>query len=207
MADSSTGGFLLPEGSPYSIPLEDAALDAFLQSLIAGITGFSTDYVRPRWQQTPPVQPPITQDWIAVGVQSQKVEAGLPVVIHRQTTTQGVSADVVQRHETVEILCSVYGPNCGNNASLIRDSFYIAQNRETLLLAGMGLKDVSKDILNVPYLRNDQWYPRKDVTVYLVRAVTRVYPILDLLSSSGTITTTKTSVTATWATANEKHGE
>ena len=201
MTDSSTGGYLVPEGSPFPIPLQDAALDSFMKTFVAGVTGMNSDFVRPRWQPTPPPQPPITQDWVAIGVQNQQADTNA-VVVHRQTTTEGVSADVVQRHERFELLCSLYGPNAGENTSRLREGVYLAQNREALQLAGMGLIKVG-EILNLSTLINAQWYRRLDVIVYIARNVTRVYPVLDLLSSSGTIYS-DLSGAQNWSTANVK---
>ena len=201
MTDSSTGGPILPVGSPFPIPLEDAALDSFLKTLVVGITGMDPNYVRPRWQPVAPPQPPITQDWVAVGVQNQQADTNA-VVVHRQTTTAGVSADVVQRHERFEMLCSFYGPGAGENTARLREGLYVAQNRESLQLAGMGLIKVG-EILNLSPLENTQRYRRLDMIVYIARNVTRVYPVLDLLSSSGTINS-NLSQAQNWSTANVK---
>src|SRR4051812_9766277 len=53
--DSSTGGYLSPVVA--SSALQDAALDALLQQMVAGITGLPGNMVRPRWQPVTPKQP------------------------------------------------------------------------------------------------------------------------------------------------------
>ncbi len=62
---SATGGFLVPTSAA---PDEDTALEDFIHDFIAGVTGIAADMVRPRWQPTPPRQPPVGANWCAFGV-------------------------------------------------------------------------------------------------------------------------------------------
>lgn len=184
VTDSSTGGPLLPLPAPAPQPLEDAALDAFLQALVAGITGLPGPMVRPRWQPEPPDYP--TGNWCAVGVSDMGHEAGYAAVIHDGAANGGKGQDDLQEHETMDVLCSFYGPNARTYARLLRSGLMIGQNREPLFLARMGLVQVS-DLRAVPSLRKQQWRYRMDVNVLIRRAINLDYAVLNLLASTGTL--------------------
>jgi hypothetical protein len=185
--DSSTGGFLAPLPSPAPTPLEDAALQNFLQSIVVGITGLTGAMVFPRWQETPPNIPPINTAWASIGVQNRKAET-FAFEFHDGTLNSGNGLDTLIRHEEAEILCGFYGPTADTNASLLRDGLQVAQNREALQLAGMSLIECG-DLLTVPSLVNSQWYYRVDLPFRVRRAIVREYPILNLLSSQITVKT------------------
>lgn len=203
--DSSTGGYLLPQGTPYPTPLEDVALDSFLQSVIAGVTGLPGNMVRPRWQPNPPTQPDISTDWIAMGIQDRVADT-FAVVGHEtprldevgrvlddtNSNTSGTvdepDNDILFRNERLEVLCSVYGPNAGRTASNIREGLQIAQNREQLRLKFMAFVETG-DTLPAPVLVNTQWYNRLDMTVIFRRLVITTYSILNIRSAEGVIET------------------
>lgn len=182
MSDSSTGGPLLPVEPP--VPLEDDDLEEFLQGIIAAIAGIDGQWVRPRWQPEPPNIPPDGQDWAAIGITSSEPDA-MPAVIHH---SEGEGHDELQRHEELQVLASFYGPHANAYGSRLRDGFYIAQNREALFLAGMGLVNVGA-ALTVPVLLKQKWLVRVDVPVVIRRAVQRNYAVLNLRTANGTLIT------------------
>lgn len=170
--DSSTGGPLLPkDGSPE--PLEDDALDDFIQAFVVGIVGMDGQWVRPRWQPEPPNLPPKTQDWAAVGV-VQRTGDTYAVEEHADD-----HLSYVIRHETLDISVSFYGPRCQALAALLRDGLGLAQNREPLFLAGMGLVSVGELERN-PELVKNTWLPRVDLPFAIRRIIVRSYDIRDL---------------------------
>ncbi|GHE70024.1 bacteriophage protein [Camelimonas fluminis] len=177
---SSTGGYLTPEAIPS--PLEDDGLDDFLQAMVAGITGLPGKMVRPRWQPIPPKQPTPETDWSAIGITTRTPDDNA-VVIHRP---DGEGADALQRHEEFDALASFYGPNCQQYAGRLRDGLSIAQNREPMQRLGMGLVNVGNIVL-LPELLNQRWLRRADLTVRIRRQIDRTYPVLNILSSGGTI--------------------
>jgi hypothetical protein len=179
---SATGGYLSPGATPA--PKEGQELDRFLQQVVVGITGMPGDMVRQRWQAEPPNHPKAEDTWAAVGIMRQ-VPDTYGVVEHDPA---GQGGDTLTRHETLELLCSFYGPDCQAKAARLADGLLIAQNREVLFRAGMGLVGVSP-ILTVPSLVNERWIKRLDVTVTIRREVRRSYPVLNIVSAGGTILT------------------
>ena len=199
--DSSTGGFIAPSASPVQGPalLEDAALDKFLQNMVVGITGLSGLLVFPRWQVIPPNLPTITTNWAAIGIQDIDAEefayeahdpvappSPFPPYPTPPVTPPANGYNVMIRHEVLTILCSFYGPMARTNAALLRDGLQVAQNREALQLAGMGLFSTGKTTA-VPSIVNTQWYYRVDLPVVIRREIVRNYPILNILSAEITV--------------------
>ena len=182
--NSSTGGYLVENPAPAPLPMEGQDLSRFLQQLVVGITGLDGTFVRPRWQPTPPAQPDVSTDWCAIGIVLRTPDDN-PVLWHDST---GNGQDMLMRHEELEILASFYGPNCQDFASQLRDGVYLGQNRENLLINDMGLVGVG-EIQAVPELINQQWVNRCDVKVTIRRQIRRTYPVLNLLTASGTIET------------------
>lgn len=180
--DSSTGGYLAPSASPA--PIEGQTLNRFLQQIVVGITGLDPTLVRPRWQPEPPNMPAIDATWVAIGITNRKADTFAAII--RDPTGDG--ADTVQRHEEFDLLCSFYGPSADDTASLLREGLSIAQNREPLGLADMGLVGVS-DTITAPSLVNDRWQYRLDMTVTIRRQIRRTYPVLNVLSAGITVTT------------------
>ncbi|HEX7826978.1 MAG TPA: hypothetical protein VF477_18900 [Mycobacterium sp.] len=184
MTDSSTGGYLLPNNPPAA-PIEDAALDEFMGDIIAGCTGLDRDkFVRPRWQLDVPNAPARNVNWVAFGVMRRRADTF--AVEQHDPTDQGT--DVMIRHEELDLLASFYGPNCQAYGTLLRDGLSIAQNREPLFLAGMGVISVG-DVTRAPEMLKSAWYGRADLPYSIRREVRRVYPVLNLLSAAGTVFT------------------
>lgn len=178
---SATGGYLQPLAAGPA-PLEDAALDNFLQALVVGITGLDGTLVRQRWQVNPPNQPAIDVDWCAIGVVDR--DADINAAVLHQGAADG--NDLLVRTEWLDILASFYGPHADTLATVLRDGFYIAQNREAMFTAGFGLTRVHQ-LQAAPTLTNERWLYRMDVPFRVTRIVEREYGILNLVEADGTI--------------------
>lgn len=176
---SASGGYLLPSSSP---PPADAAMDDVLTALVSGITGLLPSLVRPRWQATPPKRPERTTDWCAVGVTRSTPDANA----YTQHHPDGNGYDETQRHETLEVTASFYGPGAYGNAGLLRDGLAVAQNREALFLAGFGFVE-SLPAVNAPDYLNETWISRVDQPIILRHQIGRTYPVQNLLSAVGEI--------------------
>jgi hypothetical protein len=180
--DSSTGGYLTPATSPA--PLEGQALNRFLQQVWVGITGLDGTLIRPRWQPEPPAIPAFGTDWMAFGITRRKGDT-FTSTIHDPT---GNGNDSVYRQEVLDILCTFYGPDADNYASLLREGLFVSQNREVLQLNNFGLVEVGEAIA-VPELIKERWTYRVDMKVTLRRSILRTYPVLNILSAEGTVDT------------------
>jgi hypothetical protein len=178
---SATGGYLAPSSTP---PTEDIAFERFMQAVIVGITGIVATKVRPRWAETPLPIPEIGVDWSAFGIIGVEADE-FPFVLHKSA---GQGTDEMQRHETIELMVSFYGPNSQASATLFRDGLYIPQNREELWRAQVALLEVRR-LVSVPDLMNNKWRRRYDTPLRLRRCITRVYPVLNLLSAQGSVNT------------------
>ncbi len=200
MNDSSTGGPMLPEPPPAPGPLEDGTLDQFIQQLVVVVTGLDGSLVRPRWQEEPPDIPAEHTDWCAIGITNRATEAGYPVLSHHPELE---GFDEFQRHESLSILASFYGPGAGMNAGLLRDGLFLSQHREILFLAGMGLVNTG-DLVTLPALLKQRWLRRVDLPLVIRRAVQRYYPIRNLLSAAGTVLSDEGARSATFNTLEEK---
>lgn len=175
---SATGGYLTQTSSS----IDGQALRRFLQSVIVGVTGLNAALVRPMWQQNPPPIPSIDVDWCGFAIMTQRPEKG---AFHEQLDAGGAT---LLRHEELDLLCAFYGPNCLVNAGLLRDGLeLIAQNREQLFLAGMGVNGFS-DITHAPELVNDRFFDRADITMTIQREIRRSYDILHFVGASGNVT-------------------
>jgi hypothetical protein len=179
--NSSTGGYLVPDNA-IPAPLEDDALDDFLHDVLAGITGLTADLVRPRWQPNVPDLPSRATNWCAFGIMSRSADT-FDASNHDGT---GDGADVLQRHEMLNIVTSFYGPNCQAYGALLRDGLGVAQNREQLFLVGMGLVSVG-DLTKAPELIKNVWLQRADLPLTIRREIRREYPVLNLLSAQATL--------------------
>lgn len=178
MNTSATGGYLLPTEIPLPGGL---TLDQFIQQAISGITGIAPAFVRPRYQQEPPIQPDIGKDWVAIGITVTPVDGN-------SYQKQDDTSALLSRWETLEVLCSFYGPNSLLNATILRDGFQISQNRDVLKSGNINFTD-SSDIQRAPNLTNQRWFDRQDITINLLREVQRTYAILPLVSAEGIINT------------------
>lgn len=180
--DSSTGGFLAPAAAP--LPLQDAALENFISALLIGLTGFDQSLVRPAWQPEPPTTPTIGDDWVAHQIIDSEPDVNA-VELHEAT---GDGDSLLIRHEEITWRISSIGPNAWATAGLIRDGLQIAQNREALVAAGYGLVECGRAI-PAPTLVKDRFRYRVDFSLVIRREIQRQYPVLQLLSEVGTLST------------------
>lgn len=157
-------------------------LTQFIQTVFVGITGLTGTLVRPKWQVEPPKQPDLTVNWMAMGIDVAVPDANAYLGV------DNTDANVTQRHETLEIGCSIYGPEALEIYGLIRDGFQIPANLAALASANMGIVEVGPG-RRIPDFVNERWIGRVTTSVFLRREIQRVYPILTLLSASGTIHT------------------
>lgn len=184
---SNAVGYLLPNDAPA--PLEDDAFENFLHDLFAGITGMANELVRPRWQPEPPNQPARELNWLAFGIMD--IDADTYAVTEHDPATIGPNppgSDSLQRHETVEVLISSYGPNSMKNLAVLRDGLQIEQNRAVLTANGMGLTNTGR-INPAPSLVKEKWLKRFDMLMVFRRQVRRVYSVYNLASAVGTLNT------------------
>ena len=175
--NSSTGGYLPPQAP---LPLNDVDLQHFFHDVIAGITGLENTVVIPAWQKNPPPIPSIDTDWCAFSFTRQSAD-NEPAQVQISD-----SLSEMRTNEIINLLCTFYGPNAQSFSAALRDGIYMSQNREPMLLAGMGLMGV-EDIQHIPELRNDRYYQRYDLTINVRREMRRQFPILSFLEAQGTI--------------------
>lgn len=179
--DSSTGGYLSPVSSR---PVEDDAFEDFVGNVVAGVTGLARGMVRPRWQSKPPPHPDITTNWCAIGITTIVSDYGTVKIHH----SEGQGSDEQQRHDTVDLLASFYGPGAYSLASRLRDGLMVAQNREAMRAAGVNLLEATR-MRTASDLLNERFIRRVDLEIRLRRAFVRTYPILNLLSAVGSFET------------------
>lgn len=176
--NSSTGGYLLPTNqSPYP---DGLTFKQFLQQIFVGLSNLPGSMVRPSWQPNPPEQPDLTVNWMAFGVNSIDPDANAFTGFNSQ------NVNTTQRHESLEVKCSFYGPDCEEISSQVRDGFQITQNIEALTLANMGFTGTNK-AMHVPDFVNERWIDRFEMLVFLKREIIRTYPILNFISVSGNL--------------------
>jgi hypothetical protein len=183
---SATGGYLAPQ--PGVAPLEGQPLLDFLQRWLSQISGVPGNMVRPRWQAEPPNIPNSGIVWLSFGIMRRPADQ-FPWIQHR-ADADGV--DELSRHETMELLVSIYDTGSGGHADLtaevLRDGMTVAQNLEPLLAQHMALLDVG-DVQAVPALLNNRWQYRIDLPFRIRRTITRDYPVENVLEADGTTVT------------------
>lgn len=169
--------YVRPDGEPD--PLEGAALIDFLQAWVVGVTGMRGDMVRPRWQPEPPNIPDSGDTWAAIGITTRPSD-NFPYV--------GFQGDryVMQRHETITMLCSFYDLGDTGNAdrlcAVLRDGAIIQHNRAALVLADMNLVNTGEPIA-VPLLLKMRWQYRVDMPVVIRREIKRAYAVDFLIAA------------------------
>jgi hypothetical protein len=190
---SASGGYLVPS---TTAPADDDALEDTLHDALAGITGLAAASVRPKWQQRPATRPEASTDWAAFAVTISEADWSSSIV----HDPAGDGNDVETRYTTLDLLVTFYGPNAGGNAEKLRDGISIPQNMEALAAQGLEILDTGP-IITAPEFINTVWIRRKDVTLRLRRAVSRTYPVRNLLSAGGELTT-DVGNTNVWSTEN-----
>lgn len=187
---SATGGYLAPAVNPA--PLEGALLNAFIGDVIVGITALPGQMVRPAGGAQPemPNEPDYGTNWCAFRI-SRRVNDWNAFINHDPGATLQDGSDLLYTHQNIDILCSFYSDtqdNADQCAELLALGLQIPQNREQLQLADWGLIECT-EALPVPSLAKERWLYRSDTTMRFRRGMTRVYPVLNLLSAQVTIIT------------------
>lgn len=156
------------------------SLTQFIQTVFVGVSGLPGPLVRPKWQVEPPKQESLTTNWMAIGIDAAIPDANgfLGADSHGIVNSQ--------RHETLEIGLSIYGPDALDTYGLLRDGFQIPENREALRSANMGFVEITA-ARKVPELVHQRFIDRVVGSVFLRREIQRVYPIVTLISATGTI--------------------
>lgn len=186
MANSSaTGGFLSPSSPP---PPEDNELDALLQATVAGITGLPGHLVRPRWQPKAPVQPEADIDWASIGIVDEEPEFNI-YQAHDGEANDGLGQTVTYDNDILTVLTSFYGPRARGYAKRFRTGMMIAQNREVLFHAGIGLVEIPGKSIPLPDLVNTKMVHRIDISMRLCRQTALVWPILNTIGLKGSLIT------------------
>jgi len=149
-------------------------LNQFIQTVLVGVSAFDGTLVRPNWQIAPPKNPDLPVNWIAFGIVDSAPDA------NGYLDADADGATIYQRHETLEVACSIYGPDAMETYGLIRDGFQIPNNREALSAANMGFVEVTKG-MHVPDLINERFINRVVTSIFLRRQIQRTYPIVTIL--------------------------
>lgn len=176
--DSSTGGYLVASSPP---PLSDQNLNRVLHDLIAGITSYPNELVRPSWYKNPQPTPSSDTDWVSYGITNIIPDSN----IFEQISDDGLSENFI-RHEQFDVDCIFYGDNAQLFASALRDGLALSQNNEVLYQLGMAFIG-SNNMIHTPELINDIFYNRVDYSFTIRREVKRTYPILSFLAAYGQI--------------------
>lgn len=182
---SATGGYLAPAASPA--PAEGVALWDFVHDIIAGVTGMDATLVRPAWQPEPPNLPDYGTTWCAFRI-GRRV-ADFNAFIEHDGDDPG--SDELQRHENLEVQTMFYSStpdDADEMAAVLREGLQIPQNLAALQLAQWGLIETG-DTNPAPTLTKDRWLYRIDMPIRFRRLITRVYPVLNLLSARATLYT------------------
>lgn len=175
MNNSSTGGYLAPVQSVP--PIEDSALEDFLRTMIAGVTGLDANFVLSLPQPPTSTPPESGVNWCGFTVSSFQSDANAGL-LHVPADD---GSDTYVRHEDIEVKCQFYGRNASQYARMLRDGVYVPQNREQLQLSDFGLVDTS-GIVSTPGVVDQQVQRRCDISMFLRRKVTRTYRVLNLAS-------------------------
>lgn len=165
-------------------PAEDADLDAVFQALVAGIPGLDGTEVRPRWQPVLPKQPEPGANWCAIGVMSATPDGYAYITHVNGPLITDPSADLMIRHERLEVLASFYGPNAKANAGLLRDGLQIEQNRYGIEAVDIAFTETGPMRRTAPDFINQQWVRRIDMMVSFRRKISRVYAVNNILSAT-----------------------
>lgn len=170
---STVAGYLTPNVAPA--PLMDDAFENFIQLVLVGISGLPGAMVRPAFQLEPPPQPDRETDWLAFSIVHQDADV-YAITENLEATTD------FERHETVQVLLSSYGPNAQRTLALLRDGFQVEQNRAVMTANGMGLQETGR-MQRAPSLIKDKWLNRYDMSLIFRRQIRRSYAIESLLTA------------------------
>lgn len=187
MTDSSASGVLVPAAPPA--PLQGQDLYRVLQQWVSQVSTLPGEQVRPRWQVEPPNLPDAGVPWAAVGIGSRSADT---YPYQGNNPLDGHETGWMQRQETLSLLCSFYDIGSYGQAdlyaSMMRDGAVLSQNVSTLLAQGINVAYVG-DLTPVPSLLKEVWQYRIDLEIVMRRQIERRYPVLSVLSATGSIKT------------------
>ncbi len=175
---SATGGFL-----PVTQPAQNTTEDV-LQSLIAGITGLPGSLVRPRFLLEPQKEPDVTVNWCALGIANALPQA-YPELVHCSQASAGAGEAHVVTHASLNVLVSLYGPNCHALALALQCGLYVPQNRSILRPAGLAFVQAGA-ITQVPGLTSAGWRGRADLPLVFRQVQGASVAIRNITQSGGT---------------------
>lgn len=181
MVDSSTGGYLSPIDLPA--PLDDAALEAALQTMIVGISGYTSDQVLALPADLAAL-PDLTANFCCFALGAFSADDSPSITHHPEDD----GTDIYTRHEVFDVNCRFYGPNACEYARRLRDGLGVPQNREPLQKNDFAFVRTS-DMTPAHEMLNGHWTRRFDMSICLRRKITRVYAVRNLLSSDISIET------------------
>lgn len=175
--DSSTGGYLLPTGTP---PANDEALDDLFRAVIAAVTGLVPRNVIRRFNAEPGAPPPFDGTWAAVGV------LGIDDDDFPYQAMQADGTYKLVQHEVIEVMVSFYGAKAQQAARATRNGLQIEQNREALAAARIVLQDAGRPV-RAPEMINSRWTNRIDVLLTFKRQTTDTFAILPVSTVIGSV--------------------
>lgn len=184
---ANSSGYLAPLSAP---PSYDDPFDNFLHDIVVGIAGLGATLVRPRWQPVIPKMPEPSVNWCAIGVVSEEDYSSRSTVRHDPNGTivsPGDGVDKTERSCRTTALVSMYGPSAWANAALLVDGLQIEQNRYALAAAFVALIRCGPRRMMADFA-NEQWVRRVDFELVMSRMILRTYPVYNLLSAHGSIT-------------------
>lgn len=174
--------------------LEGQGLEQFLQQYVAALLALDGTLVRPRWQAEPvPNLPPFdTPCWAATGIHAQRPIGTYAWVAQYHVTDPaggpGYDYAEMQRHEELDVLVSLYGPDSDEYAGKLHSNLMVWQNTHLLRKVGMAFVEIGETIW-VPDLIKEQWIIRLDKMITLRRLIVRTYPVKGIACFHGRVVT------------------
>ena len=170
--DSTQKGVLIESASDYKNP-ED-----IIRLFLSAITGIDKTLVRKRWLKKVGLQPPLSADWIAVGVEGVTTW-GTPYSDNQKIP------DIQNRisHQTLKFRASFYGINSAELSDKAREGLCMVQNNNQLKRYGLTVQSVDDEVLHLPDLQDEQWVDRYDLTFRIGRSVSREYGIRTIVDA------------------------
>jgi len=191
VADQLDSTFVLDQSMlTLANSLDDDDLFNFFHDFIVGLTGIANELVLPRWQPEPPNIPATALNFAAFGVTSYKADTYAADVLKAAGTFE------LHRHETIELMVSFFGQNCGAYGRIFRDGIQVEQNRDVLSMNNFGLLECN-DVVMAPTLFKERWLRRADVAFTVRRQVVRGFPVQPLVGATIVVNNEKYTETIT----------
>ena len=170
---SKTAGWLTPiNGEPAC----DSALAEQISAWIQGITGLTEDRVAVYDGIVPPSWSPDSENGCAFIIMKTVAE-GTPVAEKQQDENVQLARD-----ERLECLLHFYGRDAQLYATRFRDGNCLTQNLAALKKLSLSVRDCS-DIATVLETVNNSQTRRYELTVNIVRKISRLYGIYSLVET------------------------